>query len=78
MSTGRYIDHFQKRAGNHGPEWRIANRVCIIEAQYRLDDYQLSKGMPSSYTPEEPCQAARDMSDVSYHRPPVPRHPKAR
>jgi hypothetical protein len=76
MSTGRYIDHFQKRQGTSGPEWRIANRVCIIEAQYGLDGDQLSKTMPSSYTPEEPCQAARDRSDVSYHRPPVPRRPK--
>jgi hypothetical protein len=76
MSTGRYIDHFQKRQGKNGPEWRIANRVCIIESQYELNDYQLSKAMPSAYTPEEPCQAARDRTDVSYHRPPVPRRPK--
>ena len=72
MSTGRYIDHFQKRNG----EWRIANRVCIIEAQYELDDYVLSRLAPPAYTAEEPCQASRDRNDVSYHRPPVPRRPK--
>ena len=76
MSTGRYVDHFQKRAGKSGPEWRIANRVCIIEAQYELDDYVLSRMAPPSYTDDEPCQAARGRSDVSYHRPPVPRRPK--
>jgi hypothetical protein len=75
MSTGRYIDHFQKRAGKSGPEWRIANRVCIIESQYELHDYVLSRLMPPAYTEDEPCQAARDRSDVSYHRPPVPRRP---
>jgi hypothetical protein len=32
--------------------------------------------MPSAYTAEEPCQARRDRTDVSYHRPPAPRRPK--
>ncbi|MDE8650795.1 nuclear transport factor 2 family protein [Novosphingobium album (ex Liu et al. 2023)] len=72
MSTGRYIDHFQKRDG----EWRIANRVCIIETQYELRDYEPSKQMPSAYTADAPCQASRDREDVSYHRPPVPRRPR--
>jgi ketosteroid isomerase-like protein len=72
MSTGRYVDHFQKRGG----EWRIANRVCIIETQYELHDYVLSRLAPSAYSTEEPCQASRDRNDVSYHRPPVPRRPK--
>jgi hypothetical protein len=31
----------------------------------------------TAYTAEEPCQARRDRNDVSYHRPPVPRQPKA-
>lgn len=73
MSTGRYIDHFQKRGG----EWRIANRVTIVEGTY---DVPKAAGSPSSktaYTLEEPCQATRDRNDVSYHRPPVPRRPKA-
>lgn len=74
-STGRYIDHFQRREGPEGPEWRIANRVCIVEAQYELHDYVLSRMMPPAYSDEEPCQAARDRADVSYHRPPRPRRP---
>ncbi len=69
MSTGRYIDHFQKRDG----EWRIANRVCIVEGKFDLPEAVTGAGLPSAYTVEEPCQAARDRSDVSYHRPPVPR-----
>lgn len=72
MSTGRYIDHFQKRNG----EWRIANRVCIIEGKFDLPDSAVGTGLPPAYTPEEPCQAARDRNDVSYHRPPVPRRPR--
>ena len=35
MSTGRYIDHFQRRNG----EWRIANRVTIVEGRFDLLDY---------------------------------------
>lgn len=76
MSTGRYVDHFQRRQGANGPEWRIANRVCIIESQYGIDDHVLSRLAPPAYTADEPCQASRDRSDVSYHRPPVPRRPK--
>jgi hypothetical protein len=72
MSTGRYIDHFQKRGG----EWRIANRVCIIEGKFDVPASMVGADLPPAYTPEEPCQAARDRSDVSYHRPPVPRRPK--
>ena len=72
MSTGRYIDHFQKRGG----EWRIANRVCIIEGKFDLPESGYGAGMPPAYTAQEPCQAARDRSDVSYHRPPVPRQPR--
>jgi len=73
-STGRYVDHFQRRNG----EWRIANRVCIVEGQYELHDYVLSRMMPPAYTPDEPCQATRDRNDVSYHRPPRPRQPPQR
>lgn len=72
MSTGRYIDHFQKRDG----EWRIANRVCIIEGKFDVAASRHGDDLPPAYTPDEPCQAARDRGDVSYHRPPVPRRPK--
>jgi hypothetical protein len=72
LSTGRYIDHFQKRGG----VWKIANRVCIIEGKHDVAASRMGEDLPPPYTPEEPCQAARDRSDVSYHRPPVPRRPK--
>ncbi|MDE2302404.1 MAG: nuclear transport factor 2 family protein [Sphingomonadales bacterium] len=71
MSTGRYIDHFQKR----GTEWRIANRVCIVEGKFDLPGSRLDDG-GSPYTPEEPSPASRDRSDISYHRPPLPRRPR--
>ena len=70
MSTGRYVDHFQKRNG----EWRIANRVCIIEGQYELQDYVLSRMMPPAYTEEEPCQAARRL--LACHKDKEPNHLK--
>ena len=72
MSTGRYIDHFQRRGG----EWRIANRVTIVEGHYELGESQLGKGMPPAYGPGETKPASRDRNDISYHRPPVPRRPK--
>ena len=77
VSTGRYVDHFQKRSGPTGkPEWRIANRVCIIEGKFDVADSAMNALVPPAYTAEEPCQAARDRTDVSYHRPLVPRRPK--
>jgi hypothetical protein len=69
VSTGRYVDHFQKRDG----EWRIANRVTIIESQMDVPKSAILAKMPPAYSEDEPCQATRDRSDVSYHRPPVPR-----
>ncbi|MFC0203524.1 nuclear transport factor 2 family protein [Novosphingobium soli] len=71
MSTGRYVDHFRKRGG----EWRIANRVTLVEGTYDVPKAALAPSPQSAYTAEAPCQAARDRSDVSYHRPPVPRRP---
>jgi hypothetical protein len=69
VSTGRYVDHFQKRQG----EWRIANRITIIESQMDIPKAASLAHLPPAYTDEEPCQARRDRTDVSYHRPPVPR-----
>lgn len=71
MSTGRYVDHFRKRAG----EWRIANRVTIVEGTYDVPKAANAPAPSSAYSPEQPCQARRDRGDVSYHRPPVPRRP---
>ena len=76
VSTGRYIDHFQKRGGQNGPEWRIANRVCIVESKLDVPEAAFAKLMPPDYSAEEPSQASRDGNDVSYHRPPLPRQPK--
>lgn len=72
MSTGRYIDHFRKRGG----EWRIADRVTIVEGIYDVPKAGLLPPPETAYTPEEPCQASRDRNDVSYHRPPLPRRPR--
>lgn len=76
VSTGRYVDHFQKRLGKKGLEWRIANRVTLVESQMDVPKAASLALMPSPYTADEPCQARRDRTDVSYHRPPVPRRPK--
>lgn len=62
LSYGRYVDRFEKRAG----DWRIAHRVCIIEysgffGETRVSDEaraRISLGPPS-----------RDRNDPSYHRP---------
>lgn len=72
MATGRYVDHFQKRAG----EWRILARVTIVDGQYELTPAAFSAGMPSPYAPGE-NPAARDRTDASYQRPVRPRAPKA-
>jgi len=72
VSTGRYIDHFARRGG----EWRIANRVTIIESQMDVPKSVMMANMPPAYTADEPSQARRDRTDVSYHRPPVPRRPR--
>lgn len=74
MSTGRYVDHFQKRNG----EWRIANRVTIVDATYGLPETTVGKDLPPAYGPGEIYPATRDRNDVSYHRPPIPRRPKTK
>ncbi|WP_158241462.1 nuclear transport factor 2 family protein [Novosphingobium sp. TH158] len=62
MATGRYVDHFEKRGG----EWRIRNRVCIVDGQYELLPSAMGQG--DAYPPGEK-PVARDRSDVSYQRP---------
>jgi SnoaL-like protein len=74
MSSGRYVDHFQKRNG----EWRIANRVTIVDATYGLPDTLLGKDLPPAYRDGEVNPARRDRDDVSYHRPPIPRRPRVK
>ncbi len=72
MSTGRYVDHFQRRAG----EWRILNRVTIVDGQYELPKSSVGAGLPPAYGPGEK-PVSLDSSDVSYQRPLRPRQPKA-
>ncbi len=72
LSVGRYIDHFQRRDG----EWRIANRVAIVEGSFDLPDSQLAAQFPPAYGPGESCPASRDREDVSYQRPLRPRPPR--
>lgn len=72
LSIGRYIDHFQRRNG----EWRIADRVCVIEKVFAL-----AKGDPRAeiHDPRAgpPLHASRDRDDLSYARPVKPRQPPA-
>lgn len=73
FSMGRYIDHFQRRGG----EWRIANRVTIIERNFELWDNESIGKIPMAYGPHEERQPATlDRGDVSYQRPLVPRAPR--
>lgn len=72
LSTGRYVDHLAKRGG----EWRIANRVTIVESACDVPKAARAPAPGSAYTADAPCQATRDRTDVSYHRPPVPRRPQ--
>jgi hypothetical protein len=72
LSTGRYIDHFQRRNG----EWRIANRVTIVESKLALANFDFARDMPPAYGPGEICPATRDRNDVSYQRPLRPRQPR--
>lgn len=73
FSVGRYIDHFQRRDG----EWRIANRVTIIEGRFDLLDWQYAHLAPPDYRPDELRPASRDKADASYQRPVRPRQPRA-
>lgn len=72
LSTGRYVDHFQRRRG----EWRIANRVTVVEGKFDVPEAAISAAMPSAYGPGEVHPASRDRGDVSYQRPPRPRQPR--
>lgn len=72
MSTGRYIDHFQRRNG----EWRIANRVISVESNLELQEAAFAALLPPAYGPGEVEPSRRDRDDASYQRPVRPRQPK--
>jgi len=69
MSMGRYIDHFQRRKG----EWRIANRVTVVEGLFELDESKAAAARRLVVGAEGEQPVARNREDVSYHRPPRPR-----
>lgn len=73
LSSGRYVDHFERRDG----EWRIRNRVTVVEANYALDDSAVGGDVTAAYGPGERHPATLGPDDVSYHRPPQPRRPRA-
>jgi len=56
LSGGRYIDRFERRAG----EWRIARRVVISEYKTALDPIERTGHL---------AWARRDHTDPSYDRP---------
>jgi hypothetical protein len=70
MSMGRYVDHFQRRDG----EWRICNRVAVIEKNFDLPD---STPWPLQPRGVAEAPSTRDRRDVSYQRPLRPRRPGA-
>ena len=57
LSGGRYVDRLERRDG----EWRIANRVVVLEWHGAADG-----GAPD---PDGPLPGRRDRDDVSYQRP---------
>ncbi len=57
-SMGRYVDRFERRAG----EWRIAARVCTVEASGECDYVAMDEKAGFA-------DGRRDRSDVSYMRP---------
>jgi hypothetical protein len=69
MSMGRYVDHFQRRQG----EWRIANRVTVIENNFDLNDSTAFPIQRDTGGPGARPQPKRDRQDVSYQRPLQPR-----
>lgn len=72
LSMGRYIDHLQRRDGM----WKYANRVTVIEKNFALTDYPGDAEIRAGTTAPGPLlPATRDLTDLSYLRPVVPRRP---
>ena len=71
MSMGRYVDHFQRRNG----EWRIANRVAVIEKNFDLPDDTIWSQIGKMERRPDETVPSRDRNDVSYQRPLQPRRP---
>lgn len=63
----RYIDRFEKRNG----EWRIADRICVVEwlAALTMGDLETSVVGPLQAELMNNAPTGRDKGDVSYNRP---------
>lgn len=72
LSMGRYIDHLQRRDGI----WKFANRATVIEKNFTLTEFPGDTDIRAGTTEPGPLlPATRDRTDLSYHRPVVPRRP---
>lgn len=63
LSFGRYIDRFEKRAG----QWRIAHRVCINQQTTTLSETEMPAEWVNIMKSTGP--STRDKNDISYDRP---------
>ena len=57
--SGRYVDRFERRDG----EWRIAARVCLLEAGIDVQTIDMEL-LDQLFAP-----GSKDSSDISYQRP---------
>lgn len=70
MSTGRYVDDFERRDG----EWRIAARLTLVEGTYDLPQSLVTAGAPPAWAPGT-RPSRRDRGDASYLHPLPVRRP---
>jgi hypothetical protein len=68
ITGGRYIDHFQRRAGR----WAIAARLCLVE--WQTESASLLNAAAYDFVALHGT-IARDATDASYERPLVLRQP---
>ncbi len=72
LSMGRYVDHLQRRFGI----WKYANRVTVIEKNFSLTEHPQDAYICAGDTSMGPLlPASRDLNDLSYLRPVIPRFP---
>jgi len=63
VTSGRYVDRFERRSGN----WAIAARVALAECIYQVADFEFAPGFVESVRSNGPAE--RSVHDVSYQRP---------
>jgi hypothetical protein len=61
---GRYIDRLERRNG----EWKIADRLCLIEWGSSLDEINFASKLVEGAKMED-ARSARTREDASYMRP---------